>query len=73
VPTPEARDRVDADADATALLRWARQTMANYKVPRHIVLVEALPVNAGGKVLKRELRERYSRGQDHVVTNERST
>jgi acyl-CoA synthetase (AMP-forming)/AMP-acid ligase II len=77
VPTPEARDRLDADAaaDATAtgLLHWARQAMANYKVPRHVVVVDALPVNAGGKVLKRELRERYGTGQDHVVTNERRT
>jgi HIP---CoA ligase len=75
VPTPEARDRLDGDADATAtaLLHWARQAMANYKVPRHVVVVDALPVNAGGKVLKRELRERYGTGQDHVVTNERST
>jgi acyl-CoA synthetase (AMP-forming)/AMP-acid ligase II len=46
--------------------------MANYKVPRSVVLVEALPVNAGGKVLKRELREQYRAGEVHVVTNERS-
>jgi acyl-CoA synthetase (AMP-forming)/AMP-acid ligase II len=61
------------DAWAAALLGWARQAMANYKVPRHVVVVEALPVNAGGKVLKRELRARFGAGQDHVVTNERST
>jgi fatty-acyl-CoA synthase len=46
--------------------------MANYKVPRRVVLMEALPVNAGGKVLKRELRERHGAGEVHVVTNERS-
>jgi acyl-CoA synthetase (AMP-forming)/AMP-acid ligase II len=46
--------------------------MANYKVPRSVVVVDALPVNAGGKVLKRELRERRRAGEDHVVTNERS-
>jgi acyl-CoA synthetase (AMP-forming)/AMP-acid ligase II len=76
VPTPgapvhEAGESVDAWA--TGLLGWARQAMANYKVPRHVVVVEDLPVNAGGKVLKRELRERFGAGQDHVVTNERST
>jgi acyl-CoA synthetase (AMP-forming)/AMP-acid ligase II len=32
--------------------------MANYKVPRRAVVVDALPVNASGKVLKYELRER---------------
>jgi acyl-CoA synthetase (AMP-forming)/AMP-acid ligase II len=32
--------------------------MANYKVPRHVDLVDALPLNASGKVLKFELREK---------------
>jgi acyl-CoA synthetase (AMP-forming)/AMP-acid ligase II len=42
-------------------------------VPRRVVLVEALPLNAGGKVLKTELRRRQADGIDHVVTNERSS
>ena len=32
--------------------------MASYKVPRHLEVVEALPLNASGKVLKYELRDR---------------
>jgi HIP---CoA ligase len=32
--------------------------MANYKVPRFFEIVDALPLNASGKVLKYELRER---------------
>ncbi len=64
----------DADADelGRAILSWSRGAMANYKVPRGIVLVDALPVNAGGKVLKRELRDRHTSGSDRVVTMERS-
>ena len=31
--------------------------MANYKVPRHVELVDALPLNASGKVLKFQLRD----------------
>ena len=31
--------------------------MANYKVPRYVQVVDALPLNASGKVLKYELRE----------------
>jgi acyl-CoA synthetase (AMP-forming)/AMP-acid ligase II len=42
------------------LAAWARQHLANYKVPRAVRLVDALPVNAGGKVLKRELRLQYA-------------
>jgi acyl-CoA synthetase (AMP-forming)/AMP-acid ligase II len=32
--------------------------MANYKVPRLVEVVDELPLNASGKVLKYELRER---------------
>jgi acyl-CoA synthetase (AMP-forming)/AMP-acid ligase II len=32
--------------------------MANYKVPRRVAVVDALPQNASGKVLKYALRER---------------
>ena len=38
--------------------------MANYKVPRYAAVVDALPVNASGKVLKRELRERFAEGTE---------
>lgn len=47
-----------ADQLAADLGAWARDRMANYKVPRQIHLVEILPTNASGKVLKFELRER---------------
>jgi acyl-CoA synthetase (AMP-forming)/AMP-acid ligase II len=66
----------DTDAEAEdlgrAILGWSRGVMANYKVPRGVVLVDALPVNASGKVLKRELRDRHASGSDRVVTIERS-
>ncbi len=43
------------------LIAWARERLANYKVPRSVAWVDALPMNAGGKVLKRELRlEQYA-------------
>jgi acyl-CoA synthetase (AMP-forming)/AMP-acid ligase II len=44
---------------ADDVVAWARQRLANFKVPRRVVFVDELPVNAGGKVLKRELRDRY--------------
>jgi acyl-CoA synthetase (AMP-forming)/AMP-acid ligase II len=37
---------------------WSRDQMANYKVPRTVVLVDELPLNATGKVMKEELRAR---------------
>ena len=51
---------VGSDRDAEALIAWCRGEMANYKVPRHIEYVDALPLNASGKVLKYQLRERAS-------------
>jgi len=54
--------RPGAGADAGTLpeelVAWARQRMANYKVPRRVEVVDALPLNASGKVLKTELRAR---------------
>jgi acyl-CoA synthetase (AMP-forming)/AMP-acid ligase II len=44
-----------------ALIGWCRDNMANYKVPRTVHIVESLPVNASGKVLKNELRARVAR------------
>ncbi len=38
------------------LTAWAREKMANYKVPRQLAVVDALPMNASGKVLKYRLR-----------------
>jgi acyl-CoA synthetase (AMP-forming)/AMP-acid ligase II len=40
------------------IIEWARDVMANFKAPRRVVIVEALPLNASGKVLKSELRRR---------------
>jgi HIP---CoA ligase len=38
------------------LIEWSRGQMANYKVPRAVELVDALPLNATGKVVKEDLR-----------------
>ncbi|MDT4842946.1 3-[(3aS,4S,7aS)-7a-methyl-1,5-dioxo-octahydro-1H-inden-4-yl]propanoyl:CoA ligase [compost metagenome] len=43
--------------DTTTLLAWCRERMANYKVPRRVQLLEAMPLNAAGKVTKNVLRE----------------
>ncbi len=40
------------------IIEWSRKEMANYKVPRVVEVVDALPLNATGKVLKDVLRDR---------------
>jgi acyl-CoA synthetase (AMP-forming)/AMP-acid ligase II len=47
-----------AELSPEAVIAWCREHMANYKVPRRVEIVDALPVNASGKVLKYELRKR---------------
>lgn len=42
--------------DEGELIAWSRERMANYKVPRHVRLLPALPLNASAKVAKNELR-----------------
>ena len=50
--------RLNASITPDELRAWCRDKMANYKVPRYFEIVEEVPHNAGGKVLKYELRER---------------
>jgi acyl-CoA synthetase (AMP-forming)/AMP-acid ligase II len=50
--------RPDQVIDPAELRTWSRAHMANYKVPSRFEIVDALPLNATGKVLKYELRDR---------------
>jgi malonyl-CoA/methylmalonyl-CoA synthetase len=47
-----------ARVDAPAILGWARERLANYQVPRHVIGVAELPTHATGKVEKNVLRAR---------------
>jgi len=49
--------RPGATATETDVIAWCRDQMANYKVPRAVRLVDALPLNATGKVMKDVLRQ----------------
>ena len=46
------------------VVSYAREHLANFKVPRRVEIVEVLPMNATGKVLKTELRRRLERLSD---------
>jgi acyl-CoA synthetase (AMP-forming)/AMP-acid ligase II len=50
--------RPDAATTADEIVAWSREVMANFKVPRSVEIVDELPLNASGKVLKTELRDR---------------
>jgi long-chain acyl-CoA synthetase len=46
-----------ATVTADELVAWSKQQMADYKYPRQIAFLDELPMNATGKILKRELRD----------------
>jgi HIP---CoA ligase len=50
--------RPGVSLSAADVIAHCRERLANFKVPREVVFVATLPRNAGGKVLKRDLRER---------------
>jgi len=49
-------DRHAAPVTAEELIEWCRGRMAGYKVPRSVEFLDALPLNATGKVMKDRLR-----------------
>ncbi|WP_106400542.1 AMP-binding protein [Actinocorallia populi] len=54
--------RPGAAPDPRAVIAHCRNRLANFKVPREVFFVEALPRNASGKILKAELGARPSEG-----------
>jgi len=52
--------RPGAQVTGDAVIAWARNEMANYKVPRAVEIIDELPLNATGKVVKDDLRKRVS-------------
>ncbi|MEU2776832.1 acyl-CoA synthetase, partial [Streptomyces sp. NPDC007162] len=51
--------RDGAEADGETLRAFCANSLAGYKVPKKIFIVESLPKNPSGKILKRELRTLY--------------
>jgi fatty-acyl-CoA synthase len=55
------------DATEEELLAHAREHLAPFKLPKAIHFVDELPKNPSGKLLKRELRERFGDGSGSAV------
>ena len=53
--------------DAAEIIAYARERVAGYKLPKSIDFVDSLPRNPSGKIIKRELRERYWQGQRRQI------
>ncbi|WP_456697905.1 long-chain-fatty-acid--CoA ligase [Aeromicrobium sp. P5_D10] len=59
--------RPDQRATTEELISFARERLAHYKAPSSIDVVEALPRNPSGKILKRDLRKPYWSDGDRQV------
>ena len=49
--------RPGSELDEESVIAYTREHLANFKAPRSVRFVEELPRNAGGKVVKPQLRE----------------
>jgi acyl-coenzyme A synthetase/AMP-(fatty) acid ligase len=58
VIAPEA-NAAPSEALAAEILGWCRQQLATYKAPRSVDFVAEIPRSEAGKILRRELRDRY--------------
>jgi long-chain acyl-CoA synthetase len=56
-----------AELDATELIEFARTRLAHYKCPTSVDVIDVLPRNPSGKILKRELRAPYWEGRTRAV------
>jgi fatty-acyl-CoA synthase len=51
--------RAGTSLSSDDVVAFCRERLAGFKTPKHVVVLDELPKNATGKILKRELRERY--------------
>jgi acyl-CoA synthetase (AMP-forming)/AMP-acid ligase II len=59
--------RSGAQASESEIIEHCRQFLGSYKKPTSVEFAAELPKNAYGKILKRELRERYWTGHDRSI------
>ena len=58
----------DQKIDPDEITEYLKSKIANYKIPKKIIVLQSLPHNSSGKILKKELREQYKDlyGSDQV-------
>jgi fatty-acyl-CoA synthase len=75
VPHPEWGEAVHAEiilregvtAEVDVLIDFAKARLGSYKAPKTITFVDELPLSPVGKVLRRQVKERYWAGQERRV------
>jgi acyl-CoA synthetase (AMP-forming)/AMP-acid ligase II len=59
--------KAGAQVTGQEIVEFCKERLARYKAPKSIDFLEALPKNPSGKILKKELREKYWAGRDRKV------
>ena len=75
IPDPKWGESVKAVVELSAgahtteaeLLEWCKDRLARYKCPKSIDIMEVLPRNPTGKLLKKDLRKPYWENQDRAI------
>jgi fatty-acyl-CoA synthase len=57
VPVAYVERAPGATIDADAIIAYCRGKVASFKVPRHVIFIDAFPMTESGKIKKAELRE----------------
>ncbi len=55
------------EVDEASVIEWTKERLAGFKVPRSIDVIEAMPRNASGKILRKDLRAPYWAGRERQV------
>ena len=58
---------VEGDASADELIAWCRERLAGYKCPKTVDIMDALPRNPTGKIMKKDLRKPFWEGRDRTT------
>jgi long-chain acyl-CoA synthetase len=59
------KDSKNPNISNESIYKHLRENLSNFKVPREVFFVKKFPKTASGKVLKRELKERYIQEKTH--------
>jgi len=56
-----------ANPDAEDVIAWARERIAAYKCPKSVDIIDDMPRNPSGKILRKDLREPFWKGHNRRV------
>ncbi|MXO51191.1 long-chain-fatty-acid--CoA ligase [Erythrobacter gaetbuli] len=55
------------EVDPQDIIAWTRERLAGFKVPKSVDVIEVMPRNASGKILRKDLRAPYWEGRERQV------